>query len=353
MKKNILPLLLCALLVAVSICAMDEGTGVIIGTGSDIPSLLFSQWSDTFAKNAGTNIDYIPLGPLPALVQLKAKTVDFCVTCTPLDADKLDEYGLVQFPLVGTTIVPVVNLEGIDTGGLRLSGGLLADIFAGRITMWNDERIIALNTGISIPPVPIRVVYRSDESGSTLFFSRYLSSVSPQWNNTVGYGTTVAWPVGVGVVSNEDIIDNVQRMEGSVGYLPLAYAKHSKLAIAIYDNQDEQVTNLLNESSTQTGWDITAEYDNDPGAENNWPITGVLFVQLHRKYHDISCARSMLGFFGWCYRDAHHRAQLSGYIPVPLPLVKRIETICSTIVGMDNVPVWQIPDTDRILRTNK
>mgnify|MGYP002651989241 CR=1 FL=1 len=208
----------------------------ITGAGATFIYPLLSKWSDDYNKSTGAKINYQSIGSGGGIAQIKAGTVDFGSSDKPLPPEELAKDGLAQFPSAVGGVVPVVNVQGIEPGKLRLTGTVLADIFLGKISAWNDPAIAALNPGLPLPSSKINVVHRSDGSGTTYNFVNYLSKVSPEWKAKVGEGTSVNWPGGVGGKGNEGVAAYVKQIKGSIGYVELAYATENKMAYAGMQN---------------------------------------------------------------------------------------------------------------------
>ncbi len=216
--------------------AGDKVAAEISGAGASFIFPLVSKWSADYNAATGAKINYQSIGSGGGIAQIKAGTVDFGSSDKPLSSEELAQAGLGQFPSAIGGVVPVVNLEGIQPGQLRLSGALLADIFLGRIKTWNDKAIAAANPGVALPATKITLVHRSDGSGTTFNFSNYLSKVSGEWKDKVGEGTSVQWPDGVGGKGNEGVASYVQQIKGSLGYVELAYALQNNMPYASMQN---------------------------------------------------------------------------------------------------------------------
>ena len=195
---------LSVLLASMALTGLAHATDVT-GAGSSFVYPVLSKWSQEYSKSSSNRINYQSIGSGGGIAQIKAATVDFGASDAPLSADDLKAAGLGQFPSVIGGIVPVVNLEGVAPGKLRLDGEVLGKIFMGSITDWNDPAIAALNPDLKLPAAKITVVHRSDGSGTTFNFTNYLSKTSAEWKEKVGFGTTVPWPVGMGGKGNEGV----------------------------------------------------------------------------------------------------------------------------------------------------
>ena len=208
----------------------------VTGAGSTFVYPVLSAWAADYKKQAGTAINYQSIGSGGGIAQVKAGTVDFGATDQPLASDDLAKNSLAQFPIVVGGIVPVVNVTGIDAGKLKLTGPVLADIYAGKIKTWNDPAIAGLNPGLKLPGAAIAVVHRSDGSGTTFNFTHYLSQVSPTWKAGPGEGKTVNWPAGVGGKGNEGVAAYVKQLPNSLGYVEYAYVMQNHMNYALLQN---------------------------------------------------------------------------------------------------------------------
>jgi phosphate transport system substrate-binding protein len=197
----------------------------ITGAGATFPFPIYAKWAEGYKAATGNGLNYQSIGSSGGIRQIKAKTVTFGATDAPLSGEELDKEGLVQFPAIIGGTVPVVNLEGFKPGELRISGPVLADMFLGKITKWNDAKITALNPGKKLPEQEITIVHRADGSGTTFNFTDYLNTVSKDWSATVGKGAAVKWPAAssVGGKGNEGVAANVNRVKGALGYVCLLY----------------------------------------------------------------------------------------------------------------------------------
>jgi phosphate transport system substrate-binding protein len=202
----------------------------ITGAGASFPYPLYAKWAEQYKAKSGNGLNYQSIGSGGGIKQITAKTVDFGASDAPLSAEKLAAGGLVQFPTVMGGVVPVLNIPGIKPGEVKLTPTLLADIFLGKITKWNDPALVKANPGVKLPEQAITVVHRADGSGTTWIFTNYLSKVSPDWKARVGNESSVQWPKGVGGKGNEGVAQYVTRIKGSIGYVEYAYAKKNKMS---------------------------------------------------------------------------------------------------------------------------
>jgi len=304
----------------------------ITGAGATFIYPLISKWSADYAKQTSNKINYQSIGSGGGIAQIKARTVDFGSSDKPLPPAELKGAGLVQFPSAIGGVVPVVNVPGVASGAMKFDGPLLADIFMGKITMWNDPRIVALNGGVKLPEMKITVVHRSDGSGTTFNFVNYLSKVSPEWKTNIGEGTSVKWPTGVGGKGNEGVAAYVKQLRGGIGYVEFSYALQNKMAYARMKNaagnfvlpSDESFQAAAASADWAKSKDFFLVMTNAPG-QNSWPIAATNFILMQKKPKDVARAKEALAFFRWAYANGDAQAKALDYVPLPDALVKQIE----------------------------
>ena len=225
------PIRLVTLAAALSVAGVAaQAADEVTGAGSSFAAPIYSKWAEAYAKTTSNKINYQSVGSGAGIKQIKSKTVDFGASDMPLKDEDLKEAGLVQFPTCMGGVVPVINVAGVKPGQLKLTGTVLADIYAGKVTKWNDAEITGLNPGVTLPDAQIATVHRADGSGTSFIFTNYLSKVSAEWKSKVGEGTAVNWPGnGVGGKGNDGVAQYVQRLPNSIGYVEYAYAKQNKM----------------------------------------------------------------------------------------------------------------------------
>ncbi|KAF1687110.1 phosphate ABC transporter substrate-binding protein PstS [Pseudoxanthomonas taiwanensis] len=312
--------------------AGDEVAAEITGAGATFIYPLLSKWSDEYHKATGHKINYQSIGSGGGIAQIKAGTVDFGSSDKPLPPEELAAAGLAQFPSAIGGVVPVVNLPGVAPGQLRLTGPVLADIYLGKITQWNDPRIAALNPGLSLPASKINVVHRSDGSGTTFNFVNYLSKVSPEWKEKVGEGTAVNWPTGIGGKGNEGVAAYVKQIKGAIGYVELAYATENAMPYAALQNAAGNFVQPSIESfqaaAASADWanaqDFSLVITNAPGADA-WPIAATNFILMYKQPKSPERAQAALAFFKWALENGAAQAEALHYVPLPPELVQQIE----------------------------
>lgn len=312
--------------------AGDEKAANITGAGATFIYPLLSRWSADYNQQTGNKVNYQSIGSGGGIAQIKAGTVDFGSTDKPLSSEELAAAGLGQFPSAIGGVVPVINIEGIDAGKLRLTGALLGDIFLGKITAWNDPAIAAANPGAKLPTTKINIVHRSDGSGTTFNFSNYLSKVNAEWKGKVGEGTSVQWPSGVGGKGNEGVASYVKQIKGSIGYVELAYALQNKMSYVSLQNAAGNFVQPSAESfqaaAATADWanakDFNLVITNAQGADS-WPITATNFILMHKQPKDAKRSKDALAFFKWAFENGQPQAQSLDYVPLPAELVKQVE----------------------------
>ena len=312
--------------------AGDQVAAQISGAGASFIYPLVSKWSADYNATSGHKINYQSIGSGGGIAQIKAGTVDFGSTDKPLSTEELAQAGLGQFPSAIGGVVPVLNVEGLQPGQLKLTGPLLADLFLGKVTMWNDPAIAALNPGIPLPALKVSLVHRSDGSGTTFNFSNYLSKVSPDWKAKVGEGTSVQWPGGVGGKGNEGVASYVKQIKGGIGYVELAYALQNQMPYASLQNAAGNFVQPNAESfaaaAASADWanakDFNLVITNAPGA-NAWPITATNFMLMYKQPKDAKRSADTLAFFKWAFENGQAQANELHYVPLPAELVTQIE----------------------------
>ena len=316
------------------VCALPFSASAddITGAGATFPYPIYAKWAESYKKATGTGMNYQSIGSGGGIKQIKAKTVDFGASDMPLSAADLEKDGLVQFPAVMGGVVPVLNLDGVKPGQLKMNGAVLGAIYMGKITKWNAPEIAALNQGVALPAADITVVHRADGSGTTFLWTDYLSKVSPEFKSAVGSGTAVKWPVGVGGKGNEGVAANVQRVKGAIGYVEYAYAKKNNITYAQLQNRDGQFVQPDDETfkaaAANADWAKTpgmAVVLTDQAGKNAWPVTGASFILMHKAQDGAGKGREVLKFFDWAFREGGAMAADLDYVALPAPVVKLVQ----------------------------
>ncbi|KAF1016445.1 MAG: Phosphate-binding protein PstS [Stenotrophomonas maltophilia] len=286
--------------------AFAANAAEITGAGASFIYPVMSKWSADYNAATSNKVNYQSIGSGGGIAQIKAKTVDFGSSDAPLKPEELAASGLAQFPSVIGGVVPVINVAGIAPGALKLDGTVLANIFLGKIKTWNDPAIAGLNPGLKLPDAKITVVHRSDGSGTTFNFVNYLSKVSPEWKTSVGEGTSVQWPAGIGGKGNEGVAAYVKQIKGGIGYVELSYALQNKLSYTAMRNAAGKIVQPSDASfaaaAASADWagakDFYLVMTNAPGAES-WPITATNFILVHKKPKNAANGKATQEFFRW------------------------------------------------------
>jgi phosphate transport system substrate-binding protein len=348
MKKLNILLKSLGLAVALTVAGTAAASD-ITGAGATFPYPIYAKWAEAYKAKTGVAMNYQSIGSGGGIKQINAKTVDFGASDMPLKPEVLEKDGLMQFPAVMGGVVPVLNVSGIEAGQLKLDGDVLAAIFLGKITKWNDAAIVALNPTAKLPDEAITVVHRSDGSGTTFIFTNYLSKVSADWKATVGEGTAVSWKAGTGGKGNEGVASYVQRIKNSIGYVEYAYALQNKMTHAQMKNREGQFVNPSDDSfkaaAAGAEWEKAPGFyellTNEPG-KASWPITGATFILMHKVQAKPETAKAVLSFFDWAYSNGNEMAAAMDYVPMPEKVQKLVRAAwIKEIKDTDGKAVWK------------
>ena len=321
----------------------------ITGAGASFPQPIYVQWAQAYQTASGGRINYQSIGSSGGVKQISAKTVDFGASDAPLSAEKLKEAGLMQFPTVIGGVVPVVNIEGIEPGALKLTGAVLAEIYLGNISKWNDSKIAALNPGLKLPDAPITTVFRSDGSGTSFIFTTYLSQVSPQWQQAVGAANTVKWPTansGAAGKGNEGVATYVSRVKNAIGYVEYAYAKQNHMAHVQLQNKAGNFVQPSQESfaaAADVDWKSAPGFNlvltNQPSAQA-WPLAAATFILIHNKTDDVAKTKAALSFFDWAFTHGDEAATKLDYVPLPASVKELVRAEWKQITDANGAAIY-------------
>ncbi len=317
------------------------------GAGATFPYPIYAKWAYLYYRETGVKINYQSIGSGGGIRQIKAGSVDFGASDAPLQAAELKASGLIQFPMVIGGVVPVVHLRGVKPGALRLTPEVLADLFAGKITRWNDPRVTGINPGLTLPNREVTVVHRSDGSGTTWIFSNYLDRVSPAWHQAIGFGKALDWPAGIGGKGNEGVASYVKRIDGSIGYVEYAYVLQNRMAFVLLRNRAgafvAPTSQSFSAAAANADWEHAEGYymvlTDQPG-KKSWPITGASFILLYREQQDPARIKTLLDFFDWCFEQGKKDAEALHYIPMPENVVRIIRKSWVTGIRSNGRGVW-------------
>lgn len=315
----------------------------VSGLGATFPQPFINAVINDFQAQSNIAVRYKGLGSAEGIKRITAKTVDFAGTDIPLTDSELRNDDLIQIPLIAGGIVPVVNLSGVPANQLRLSGEVLADIYLGKLTKWNDARILELNPNLNLPNKSIVVVHREDGSGTSFTFTYYLSKVSLDWDQRFGIGSRILWPVGIGAKGNDGVAQMVAKTEGSIGYVEYRFAEKYQLSSVNLKNRSGNFVspNLASfESAFATAeWNRANFYQilTDTNGEKNWPIVAVSYLLVHQK-QDVNLEKDeTLKFIDWMYKNGTHRAHQESYILINQePVISQIKLSLRSLSGTKN-----------------
>jgi len=326
------------------------GTVALTGAGATFPYPIYSKWFDTYGRENPVRITYGSIGSGGGIRQVTEGTVDFGASDAPMNEEELAKApGMLHIPTVLGAVTVAYNVPGVQQP-IRLSGDVLADVFLGRITKWNDPRIAGLNPGVSLPARDILVVYRTDGSGTTYVFTDYLSGVSPAWKQQVGIGKSVKWPVGLGAKGNEGVAGQVRQTEGAVGYVELAYARQTGLQTASVQNKAGQFVQPSVEATTAAAEGLAQQLGPDsdfrvsivnPAGAAAYPIASWTYLLVPPQMGDCAKARALVDVVRWGM-GAQGDAQASElhYAPLPADIERQVLARLQTVTcGPDRQPV--------------
>jgi phosphate transport system substrate-binding protein len=315
---------LLAFVLAGALAASAAEGPAISGAGATTVAPLVAAWGKAYAARVGgVPVEYQAQGSVAGVGAVKSGRALFALSEARVSIPDLQRADLVQFPVLVEGIVPVVNLQGVESGALRLTGPVLADLFAGRIRSWADAAVAALNPGLKLPSTPVTIVHRSEGSGSTFLFTAYLSEVSPSWKASVGTGSEVGWPTGVGVSGSDQMAERVRGTPGAIGYVDRGRVAKSQLsgirlrnkAGAFVDATSEGVAEAARLASWSTAPAFAILIVDQPGA-TTWPISGALFAVLRRE-QDPAAGAELLRFFDYVLGEGTEASRKLGAVPLP------------------------------------
>jgi phosphate transport system substrate-binding protein len=323
----------------------------ITGAGATFPAPLYSKWSaDYYSKTAKkVKVNYQSIGSGGGIAAIKAGTVLFGGSDAPLTAADLKKFSLVQFPTCVGGVVPIVNLTGVGSGKLKLTGTILAQIYMGKITKWNAASIKALNPGVSLPSTKIYPVHRSDSSGTTWIFTHYLSAVNGDWAKKVGASTSVHWPIGTGEKGSELVAAQVKRLKGSIGYVEYAYSQQARIPWAKLRNRSNAyVSPTLASFKAAAGsakWSAGNGFGTifvNASGKSSWPIAGASFVIVKKSTGNYTNAHTMFQFFDWAYKNATGKSDAGKlrYVSMPSGVISAVEKVWHAQVKAGGKAAW-------------
>ena len=321
----------------------------ITGAGATFPAPVYAKWGEAAKAALGVELNYQAIGSGGGQNQITNRTVDFGASDAPMAAEKLASANLLQFPAVMGAVVPIVNLPGVQPGQVKLTGELLADIYLGKITKWNDPKLVEMNRDVKLPSSAIAPVYRADGSGTTFVFTSYLSAVSPEWKDKVGAATSVKWVAGNGAKGNDGVAATVRQVKGGVGYVEYAYAEQNKMTTTQLRNKDGRFVqpslDSFKAAADAGNWAGAANYAVsliDLGGAKTWPIVSATFILLPKDPKEATRSLNVMRFFDWAYSNGMGQATALHYVTLPKSVQEAVRTSWRTEVkGPDGAPVWK------------
>lgn len=307
----------------------------ITGAGATFPYPIYAKWAEAYKKETGVGLNYQSIGSSGGIRQINSKTVVFGATDAPVKGEDLNKHNQIQFPAIIGGTVPIVNLEGFKPGELQVNGIVLAEIYLGDITRWNDSKIAQLNPGKNLPNQEIIVVHRADGSGTTFNFTDYLTSVSTEWEKRVGKGAAVKWPAksSVGGKGNEGVAANVLRVKNSIGYVEYAYVKKNNLNYMRLQNRAGVFVSP--DDTTFAAAALGADWFSVPGMglsivnqsnKNAWPIATASFIVMYKEPVDKKASQEVIKFFDWAFKNGKKMSEELDYVHLPEKLQNDIRT---------------------------
>ena len=319
----------------------------ISGAGATFPAPVYAKWAEMYKAQTHVQLNYQAIGSGGGIKQIEASTVDFGASDKPLTPDVQAANGLQQVPTVIGGVVPVVNLPGVAPGGIKITGGILSDIYRGVIPYWDDPHLTTLNPGVKLPHEKITVVHRSDGSGTSFLYTSYLTMMGPSWAKDVGASDSVNWPAGIGGKGNDGVAALVRQTVGAIGYVEYAYAKQNHMTYAKMQNKaghwvDPTAANFA-AAAAGAKWTAAPGFYllllNQPGA-NAWPITGATFILMHKKQTNAQAGHDVLAFVDWAYKNGDAAAAGLDYVTLPPAVKDLVRKSWAGITGPSGKPVY-------------
>jgi len=338
--KILLTLLAGAILVLQPVARGDEVS--LIGAGATFPKPLYEKWASEYSKkHPDVRINYQGGGSGAGIKQVSDKTVDFGATDGPMTDKQLEKApGILHIPMILGAVVPVYNVPGIAADKpLVFSGPVLADLFMGKITKWNDPKIAELNPGVNLPNRPVTIVHRSDGSGTSYIWTDYLSKVSPAWKSGPGMATSVNWPTGRGAKGNDGVAADVKQNPGSLGYVELIYAANNKIAYGDVINPAGKTIHASEESVSAAAAslknpaeDLRISITNAEG-DAAYPISSLTWILLYKDQSDAAKGKALVDFLWWATHDGQAMGAPLHYSPLPKEFVPLVEAKLKSVTA--------------------
>jgi phosphate transport system substrate-binding protein len=306
----------------------------VTGAGSTFAAPIYAKWGDASGGTTGIRLNYQAIGSGAGINQINNRTVDFGASDMPVAADQLKAHNLMQFPTVIGGVTIIVNLPDVKANELKLTGEVLADIYLGKITKWNDPRLVELNPGVKLPSLAIAPVYRADGSGTTFVFTDYLSMQSPDWKSRIGSSTSVKWTAGAGARGSDGVSGTVHNIKGGIGYVESAYAETNHLTTTQLRNKSGKFVTPNMDSykaaAASADWSKVQNFAidlNDQPGDNSWPIESATFVLLPTDPKDQNQSAAVKKFFDWGFAHGDDIAVQLLYVPLPDPVKNAVRAV--------------------------
>jgi phosphate transport system substrate-binding protein len=307
----------------------------ILGAGATFPYPFYSKLFNEYHKLTNTQVNYQSIGSGGGVKQFLARTVDFGATDAFMSDEELQKAGegVIHVPTCLGAVVLAYNLPGVT--GLKLTPAVLADIFLGKITTWNDAAIAAINPGLTLPATPITVVRRSDGSGTTAVFTDYLSQVSPEWKSKVGAGKAVEWPAGLGAKGNEGVAGMLQKTQGTIGYTELSYSKQGNMSVAAIQNSsgnfvEPSIASVTQSANVEVPADTRVSLVNTK-SPNGYPISGFTWILLWQNQKDEAKGKQLVDLAWWMTHEGQQFAEALHYAPLPQSVIPQVEKLIASV----------------------
>ncbi|MCE9602674.1 MAG: phosphate ABC transporter substrate-binding protein PstS [Gemmatimonadetes bacterium] len=325
-------------------CGSGEGKPVMLtGAGATFPYPIYSKWFDAYYKSTGNQINYQSLGSGAGVKQFSEGTVDFGATDGPMnDAEIAAVQGkVIHLPTVLGADAVTWNLPTLGKTALKFDAATLADIFLGKITKWNDPRLVALNPGVALPAIDLLVVHRSDGSGTTFIWTDYLSTVSSEWSTKVGRGKSVNWPVGLGGKGNEGVTQQIKQVAGTIGYVEMIYAISNDLPVGEIKNKSGAFVAPTLESVSAAAAGVSLPEDTDfrvsivdAAGAGAYPVSSFTWLLVNPDLADADKAKAIKKFLSWMTGpEAAAMASELHYAPLPVSVAERVNARIATLKG--------------------
>lgn len=334
------------LAIGLALCVTEASAQQITGAGATFPAPIYAKWGEAAKAATGLELNYQAIGSGGGLTQITNRTVDFGASDAPMNAERMEKANVLQFPSVMGAVVVIVNLPGVASNQLRLDGPMVADIYHGKITKWNDPRIQEMNRGVTLPNRAIAPVYRADGSGTTFVFASYLSAVDPTWRTKVGAATSVKWPTGQGARGNDGVAATVQNTPGGFGYVEYTYAKQNNLATTLLRNKAgayvAPTMETFQAAASNADWAGAKHFAVDlidQHGDKSWPIVSATFILLPKDPKEPARSANVMKFFDWAYNSGDQLANGLDYVPLPAAVKAAVRSSWSEVKGPDGRPI--------------